>query len=66
MVCRSFRKKRLKQLRAINVHADNVGLVMLRSQTENRPIREQIEAALHYGTHGWAHGHYGIGLIWFV
>ena len=31
---------------------------MLRSQTTNRPIREQIQAALHYGTHGWAHGHY--------
>ncbi len=38
--------------------ADNVGLVMLRSQTTNRPIREQIQAALHYGTHGWAHGHF--------
>lgn len=38
--------------------ADNVGLVMLRSQTENRPIREQIQAVLHYGTHGWAHGHF--------
>ncbi len=38
--------------------ADNVGLVMLRSQTTNRPIREQIQAVLHYGTHGWAHGHY--------
>jgi hypothetical protein len=38
--------------------ADNVGIVMLRSQTPERPIREQIQAALHYGTHGWAHGHY--------
>jgi hypothetical protein len=38
--------------------ADNVGLAMLRSQTPARPIREQIQAALHYGTHGWAHGHY--------
>lgn len=38
--------------------ADNVGLVMLRSQATNRPIREQIQAALHYGTHGWAHGHF--------
>jgi hypothetical protein len=38
--------------------ADNVGLTMLRSQTPNRPMREQIQAALHYGTHGWAHGHY--------
>jgi len=38
--------------------ADNVGLAMLRSQTMSRPIREQIQAALHYGTHGWAHGHF--------
>jgi len=38
--------------------ADNVGLAMLRSQTPDRPIREQIQATLHYGTHGWAHGHY--------
>lgn len=38
--------------------ADNVGLAMLRSQTPSRPIREQIQAVLHYGTHGWAHGHY--------
>jgi len=38
--------------------ADNVGLAMLRSQTTNRPVREQIQATLHYGTHGWAHGHY--------
>jgi hypothetical protein len=38
--------------------ADNVGLAMLRSQTTNRPVRDQIQAALHYGTHGWAHGHY--------
>ena len=38
--------------------ADNVGLAMLRSQTPGRPIREQIQAVLHYGTHGWAHGHF--------
>ena len=38
--------------------ADNVGLTMLRSQTTNRPVREQIQAALHYGTPGWAHGHF--------
>lgn len=41
-----------------SAYADNVGLVMLRSQTANRPIREQIQAVLHYGTHGWAHGHF--------
>ncbi|HLP76607.1 MAG TPA: hypothetical protein VK327_06755, partial [Candidatus Paceibacterota bacterium] len=43
---------------ADSAYADNVGLAMLRSQTTNRQIREQIQAALHYGTHGWAHGHF--------
>jgi len=43
---------------ATSAFADNVGLAMLRSQTTNRPVREQIQAALHYGTHGWAHGHF--------
>jgi peptidoglycan hydrolase-like protein with peptidoglycan-binding domain len=41
-----------------NGFADNVGLVMLRSQTTNRPVSDQIQAVLHYGTHGWAHGHF--------
>ena len=41
-----------------SAYADNVGLTMLRSQTPDRPIREQIQAVLHYGTHGWAHGHF--------
>jgi hypothetical protein len=41
-----------------DAYADNVGLVALRSQTSNRPIRDQIQAVLHYGTHGWAHGHF--------
>lgn len=41
-----------------NTSADNVGLTMLRSQAPDRPIREQIQAVLHYGTHGWAHGHF--------
>jgi hypothetical protein len=41
-----------------SAYADNVGLAMLRSQTPDRPIREQIQAVLHFGTHGWAHGHY--------
>lgn len=41
-----------------SAHADNVGLAMLRSRTANRPQREQIQAVLHFGTHGWAHGHY--------
>jgi hypothetical protein len=41
-----------------SAHADNVGVVMLRSQAANRPVDEQIQAVLHYGTHGWAHGHF--------
>ena len=41
-----------------SAYADNVGLAMLRSQTPDRPIRDQIQATLHYGTHGWAHGHF--------
>ncbi len=41
-----------------SAHADNVGLAMLRSRTPDRPISQQIQAVLHYGTHGWAHGHY--------
>lgn len=38
--------------------ADNIGIAMLRSQTPNRPQSEQIQAVLHYGTHGGAHGHF--------
>jgi hypothetical protein len=38
--------------------ADNAGLVMLRSQTGGRAAREQIQSVLHYGSHGWAHGHF--------
>jgi hypothetical protein len=41
-----------------NAVADNVGLVMLRSQTPGRGPREQIQSVLHYGSHGWAHGHF--------
>lgn len=39
-------------------HSDNAGLAVLRSQTENRAPREQIQAALKYGTHGSYHGHF--------
>lgn len=42
----------------LSAYADNAGVAMLRSQTPDRPQREQIQAVLHYGTHGWAHGHY--------
>ena len=38
--------------------AANVGLTTLRSQTKDRPLREQISASVHYGSHGWAHGHF--------
>jgi hypothetical protein len=38
--------------------ADNMGIVQLRSQTKDREQREQIQAVLHYGTHGGGHGHY--------
>ncbi len=41
-----------------SAYADNMGIVMLRSQKEGRPINEQIQASLHYGTHGGAHGHF--------
>lgn len=38
--------------------ADNAGVVLLRSQAGNRPQSEQIQAVLHYGDHGWYHGHF--------
>ncbi|MEI6892406.1 MAG: hypothetical protein V5783_09560 [Pontiella sp.] len=38
--------------------ADNIGAVMLRSQTPDREPREQIQAVLHYGSHGGHHGHF--------
>jgi hypothetical protein len=40
--------------------ADNAGIAMLRSQTPGRPQAERIQATLHYGTHGWAHGHFDL------
>jgi hypothetical protein len=42
----------------LSAYADNSGVAMLRSQAPNRPQSEQIQAVLHYGTHGWAHGHF--------
>jgi len=41
-----------------NAFADNVGAAMLRSQTSGREQREQIQAVLRYGSHGYAHGHF--------
>jgi len=45
-------------LQTKSASADNMGIVMLRSQTEKRPISEQIQSALHYGTFGGFHGHF--------
>ncbi|WP_152541780.1 hypothetical protein [Saccharicrinis fermentans] len=41
-----------------SAYADNMGIVQLRSQTKNREQRDQIQAALHYGSHGGYHGHF--------
>ncbi|MGJ8641095.1 MAG: hypothetical protein ACSHYA_17020 [Opitutaceae bacterium] len=41
-----------------SAYADNMGIVQLRSQTPDREQREQIQAALHYGSHGGHHGHF--------
>lgn len=45
-------------LQTKSAYADNMGIVMLRSQKENRLINEQLQAALHYGTFGGYHGHF--------
>ncbi|OXM85736.1 hypothetical protein [Paenibacillus rigui] len=41
-----------------NAYADNVGVAMLRSRTEHREPKDQIQAVIRYGSHGYAHGHY--------
>lgn len=41
-----------------SAYADNMGIVMLRSQKPGREQGEQLQAALHYGTHGGYHGHF--------
>lgn len=41
-----------------SAYADNIGIVQLRSQKAGRDQREQIQSALHYGTHGGYHGHF--------
>ena len=43
-----------------SVCADNAGLAVLRSQDPSRPPSERIQAVLHYGDHGWYHGHFDI------
>ncbi len=49
-----FESKKNKQ----SAYADNIGVVQLRSQKSGREQREQIQAALHYGSHGGFHGHF--------
>ncbi|WP_025684872.1 hypothetical protein [Paenibacillus maysiensis] len=46
------------QLTGQNAYADNIGIAMLRSQTDHRKPEEQIQAVIRYGSHGYAHGHY--------
>ncbi len=41
-----------------SAYADNMGIVQLRSQTKGREQRDQIQASLHYGSHGGYHGHF--------
>ena len=43
-----------------NAFANNIGLALLRSQAPGREQREQIQAVLRYGSHGYAHGHFDI------
>lgn len=38
--------------------ADNIGIAMLRSRREGVSPKEQIQAVLRYGSHGYAHGHF--------
>jgi len=42
----------------VSAYADNMGIVQMRSQTKNRVQSDQIQAALHYGSHGGYHGHF--------
>lgn len=46
-----------------NAYADNIGIMMLRSQKPGRKPSEQIQAVLRYGSHGFAHGHFDIGQL---
>ena len=43
-----------------NAVSDNIGIAMLRSQTPGREQKDQLQAVLHYGSHGGAHGHFDI------
>lgn len=46
------------KLYSLSGRSDNAGVAVLRSQTEGREQRGQIQAALKYGTHGSYHGHF--------
>lgn len=41
-----------------SAYSDNIGIAMLRSQTEGREQKDQIQAVIRYGSHGYAHGHF--------
>ncbi|MFB9057308.1 hypothetical protein ACFFU9_11220 [Mariniflexile ostreae] len=41
-----------------SAYADNMGIVQLRSQKKGREQSEQIQATMHYGSHGGYHGHF--------
>lgn len=41
-----------------SAYADTAGVAVLRSQTEDREPKDQIQAVVKYGIHGGAHGHY--------
>ncbi len=39
-------------------YSDNIGIVALRSCVDGRDARDELQAVLRYGSHGYAHGHY--------
>lgn len=50
--------EKVSDLSSISTCADNIGIVLLRSQKPGRTQREQLQLALRYGTHGGYHGHF--------
>lgn len=53
-------KQELESAYSKSACSDNIGIAMLRSEKSGRPPREQIQAVLRYGSHGYAHGHFDI------
>lgn len=41
-----------------SAYSDNIGLVALRSNVAGRDAKDEIQAVLRYGSHGYAHGHF--------